>query len=105
MYGRVVGVGHETHALQRGDATIDRVEGQFAHLARAVAEPHRLLLTGEHLETARGVDARHDHVDGVRADVDRGAHVAAGAVGSGAAADGHAPIMPAIPSTDVSRWG
>jgi hypothetical protein len=71
-----VHVGGTAHAGE-GWRCRSMASGSSMRTARAVTEAHRLLLAGEHLDATARVDAGHDHVDGVRADVDGRLDVAA----------------------------
>ena len=67
---RIEAVGDPPAAGQRGDAPLDRVVLEARHVARAGAEPHHLLLAGEHVEVVVLTEPGDHEVHGVGPHVD-----------------------------------
>jgi DNA-binding Lrp family transcriptional regulator len=70
--GRGFGLRDSSHVRERGDAPIDGVGSQALHVAGARAESHHHALPRHDIEAVVRRHARHDEVDRVGADVDRG---------------------------------
>ena len=69
-------LGEGAERRQGSHARVDGLRRQASLAERATAEAHHLFGTVEHAEAAIRLNLRHDHVDGIAADVDsRDSHV------------------------------